>query len=414
MTGTVIKEFLVGLGFDIDDAGLAKFNNSILTATKRVGALATAISAAAAGIVYGISKISQSFEDMGYEYHIIAPAINKALLLRRELLKAYSAAGINITKVIQASVKLNFSLNKTKFAFEAIYKSVASKFFGLITKQSDLLRQKLYANLPKIQAALEKFVNFIFKAFEAVSILGQRLWSILGRVYDFFVKLHKATDGWSTVVLAVVAAWEALNLAFLASPLGLILAGLLAILALYDDFKTFEEGGKSFFNWGPAIPIINSVIAVFQSLKDILDSIFTTVFNLVAAFWKLIHLDFKGAFANLADAIDSSIDRISKLWGLVSSVAGVFQSIGQAVGFDPGGPASPNVAANIQNNPVGSQVRNPIGSNVQNSQVSQKLNQQTTISVQSSADANAVGNAVAGQQTKVNQDLSRNMKGATR
>src|SRR5882757_2288570 len=116
MTGEVIKSFLVGLGFDIDDASLAKFNKSIAQAATRVTALYGAIQVAATGIAYGITEISKGFEEMGYEYHIIAPAINKALLLRQELLRAYQAAGVNITKVIQNSIKLNLSLDKTKIA----------------------------------------------------------------------------------------------------------------------------------------------------------------------------------------------------------------------------------------------------------------------------------------------------------
>ena len=121
--GEVIKSFLVGLGFDVDDSSLSVFNNSIKTAALRVTALYGTINAFAGSMVYAFSKISEGFEEMGYQYHIIAPAINKAIVLRQELLKAYSSAGINIRKVIVDSIRLNMSLAKTKFAMEAIYKS---------------------------------------------------------------------------------------------------------------------------------------------------------------------------------------------------------------------------------------------------------------------------------------------------
>ena len=87
MTGELIKSFLVGLGFGVDDASLAKFNQAIASATLRVAALYGSIKVAAAGIVFGLSDISEGFEKLGYEYRIIAPAINKALVLRRELLE---------------------------------------------------------------------------------------------------------------------------------------------------------------------------------------------------------------------------------------------------------------------------------------------------------------------------------------
>ena len=182
--------------------------------------------------------------------NIIAPAINKAIVLRNELLKAYSSAGINIRKVIVDSVKLNMSLAKTKIAMEAIYKLVGSKFFGLLQKQLDAFRKRLYENMPYIIDALERLVKVVFKAFDAVTQLGLRLWSIRCRIYDFFVALDKATDGWSTVILGVVAAWKLLNLLFMATPLGFILTGLTAIVALYDDLKTYKEGGKLLFSIG--------------------------------------------------------------------------------------------------------------------------------------------------------------------
>ncbi len=207
----VIKSFLVGLGFGVDDASLKKFNEAIKSATLRVTALYASIQVAAAGIFKSISSVSSSFEQMGYEYRIIAPAINRALVLRNELLKAYRLAGVNIQHVIQQSVKFNMSLAKTQFAMKALYSSVASRFFPLLTKQMDIFRSKIYANMPKIQAALEKFVNFIFKAFEITTILGTRIWSILERVYDFFYKLHQATDGWSTMLLGAIAAWKLLG-----------------------------------------------------------------------------------------------------------------------------------------------------------------------------------------------------------
>ncbi len=447
MGSEVIKSFLVGLGFGVDDASLAKFNKAIDSAALRVTALYGTINAAATGIVFGISKISESFEDLGYEFHLVAPAINKALLLRQELLKAYGAAGINITRVIQNSIKLNLSLTKTKYAFEAIYKSVGSRFFGLLTKQSDIFRNKLYANMPKIQAALEKFVNFIFKAFEAVTTLGERAWSILQRIYDFFVKLDKATDGWSTIILGLVAAWKFLNLSFLATPLGMLLAGFTALLALWDDFKTFREGGQSLINWGSEMSrilvgiaagvalvttglyagklafaaytgimsIAQGALALFNGELTIMDGLLAIA---EAPFW---------AIAAAIGAIVAGLTLADSKFNIFGGhLASFFSGIGgKVMDFLAGGPmttANPNfpanaqnVAANLQNNPVTQPVGLPAGvSNTQNSNTNQNVNQQTNINIQGSADAQSIGKSVASQQSRVNFDMVRNMKSPTR
>lgn len=397
MTGEIIKSFLVGLGFEVDDASLAKFNKSIASAGLRVAALYGAIKLTTAAIVYGISKISEGFEQIGYEYRIIAPAINKALVMRRELLKAYAAAGINITKVIQASVKLNMSLFKTKTAFEAIYRSVASRFFGLITQQSDRLRKQLYDNMPKIQNGIERFVKFIFRLFEATNQLGSRLWSILERIYGAFVELDHATNGWSTKILAVVAAWQLLNLEFLATPLGMIITGLVAILALFDDFKVWQEGGKSLFNWSSFVPVINAVAGALSSLWDVLQDVADVIGNIVVGFYQLYKGDKDGAFDSMIEGTRAFLKVWQDVWNVVKGVGGSIGALGTwGAHLFSGGPT-----------PLGVGGANNAPSN-------QSVQQQTAITVQGSADANATAHAVASQQSRVNFDMVRNLKGATR
>lgn len=411
MTGEVIKSFLVGLGFTVDDSSLAKFNKSIASATLRISALYAAINVAGVGILKGISDISEGFEQMGYEYRIIAPAINKALVLRRELLKAYAAAGVNITKVIQNSVKLNMSLAKTKFAFKAIYDSVGSRFFELLTKNSDAFREKLYKNMPKIQNALERFVKFIFKAVEATTQLALTVFSILSRVYDYFVELDKKTDGWSTIIFAVIAAWKLLNLSFLATPLGIVLSLAAALLALYDDYKTWQEGGKSLFDWSKAVPVIQEITKLINSLTETLSNLFQVLFAVIDAMYRLATGDFSGAWFRIKLAAESFWETLKKIFETFKNVTSL---IGAGVGFFDkvfGGNTS-NASQNL--NTTTSPLVNPVGANTQNSQTNQNVKQQTNINVIGSADASAVGKTVAGEQNRVNFDLVRNMKGAVR
>lgn len=420
MTGEVIKSFMVGLGFDVDDKSLAKFNKAIDSSVKKVTALYISIQAAAAGIAYGISSISQSFEDMGYEYHLIAPAINKALLLRQEMLKAYQAAGVNIYKVIQSSVKLNFSLEKTKYAFKALYSGVASKFFPLLQKQSDLFRKKLYDNMPRIQAQLEKFVKAIFKASDALIQLGTRLWSILTRVYDFFAKLHQATHGWSTVILGVLAAWKLLNLSFLATPLGMLLAGFAALLLLWDDFKTFKEGGKSLIDWGSetvkvlvglaaavaavalafgAWSVISSIIGLVKAFNAALTITEAILAVIEAPFW---------AIAAAIGAIIAALTLADAKWQIFGGhLSGFFSGVGGKILDFAGGATAGALGA-------GGPAGRPLGNMQAGSQTNQHVNQQTSIYVNGAADAHSTGQAVAGQQTRVQRDSIDYLKGATK
>lgn len=438
MEGDVIKSFLVGLGFGVDDASLAKFNKAISSASVKVAALYGGIQLAAAGIFASLSKMSEGFEDVGYQLRLVAPAINKFLILRQAMISAYTAAGINLTKAVQQSILFNYSLAKTKFALEAIYKSVGIKFLPMLTKQMDIFRNKIFANMPKIQELLTGFVNGIFKAFSATIVLGSRAWSILEKVWDFFKRLDEATGGWSTKVLGLIAVWKALNLGFLATPLGLILTGLLAILALYDDFKVWQEGGQALINWGSdatktvlgmiagvtalsvAIFAVNAGLNAFALAFEIVSAsglraaLVTGALKTVLIAYEAVQWAVNAAMA--ANPIGLVIAGVAALIGLLTlldskwnifggHVSGFFSGIGgKIVDFASGAHAATNVAGVTNPQPLVS----PGAGSVQ------KVNQDTTIVVQGTADANANAKAVASEQGRVNFDMTRNLRGAMR
>lgn len=61
---TVIKEFLVALGFKIDPANKTKFQNAMVEATAKAVVLGLAVTAAAATVVAGVAKMADNFEKL--------------------------------------------------------------------------------------------------------------------------------------------------------------------------------------------------------------------------------------------------------------------------------------------------------------------------------------------------------------
>lgn len=420
MTGEVIKQFLVGLGFGVDEKSLKNFGKAIDASLTKVKLISAAIVGMASGAFFGIAKISEGFEEMGYATRMIAPAINKAILLRKAMVAAYKDAGINMIQAVQASIKFNMSLAKTKFQLEGIVKSTAIKFLPMLTKQMDIFRTKVSANMPKILALLERFIKFVFKAFEGVVILGTRLWSMFGRLWDVLASIDSATGGWSTKILALAAAWKVLNLSFLASPLGLILVGLLAILALYDDFMTFKEGGESLFDWGsPAVQTITGVVAAvvamvaaFKVAQMAMAAYRLIMIGLTAvtSAWKVSLIAARIAMMLtpigwISAAITGLIALIALLvykWDSIKkSFGGFFSGLGGKVLDFVGGDVNKNLTVS------------PLGSNGGNSS-SNNVKQETNIIVQGASDPATTATRVANQQDQINFNMTRNMKGAAR
>lgn len=61
---TVIREFLVALGFKVDEKGLKKFNDGVEQATKGVKQLVTTISASALAVSVGVSALASKLENL--------------------------------------------------------------------------------------------------------------------------------------------------------------------------------------------------------------------------------------------------------------------------------------------------------------------------------------------------------------
>lgn len=415
MNGEVLKSFLVSLGFGVDEKSLKSFVKAVDNSLTKVKLMSAAITGLAGGAFFGIAKISEGFEEMGYSTRMIAPAINKAILLRKAMVSAYQEAGINVVDAVQKSVKFNMALAKTKFQLEAIAKSTAVKFIPLLTKQMDAFRAKVSSNMPKILKTLESFTKFVFNAFDALTTLAGRVWSMLSRVWDLFERLDTISSGWSTTILGVVAAWKLLNLSFLATPLGMLLTGLLSILALYDDFMTFKEGGESLFDWGSdAVKTIAGVTAAVVAMI----ATFTSIIGVIKV-WKLMQLALNGVMVafNIVMSLNPLgliVIAVTSLIGLIGLLIYKWETVKKSFTefFSGIGGKALSFFGGI--NDVGTKSINgatPPGVNNTNSS-NQTISQKTEIIVQGSSNPEQTAQAIGSAQSRVNADLTRNLKGA--
>ena len=138
--------------------------------------------------------------------------------------------------------------------------------------------------IPKLSSAFSLIDKWFLRNTDAIVAfidpIADGLGHIIGlvaRAVTTFLDFNTALDGIPLYIGGIAAAWKVLNTLFLASPLGrivgLITALGLAITALWDDFKTFKEGGESFFDWSGVINTVNSVINSFKKLYSYLDNL---------------------------------------------------------------------------------------------------------------------------------------------
>lgn len=363
MSTETIKDFLVSLGFDVDEAGQAKFEATLKGVTANVLKMGAVVEGAALAVVgfttqiaNGLDKVYwasqrtgasvQGIKEIGYAASQTGASVESALssieglagfmrsspgaegFLNRLGVQTRNASGqMHDTAAIFTGVgqKLSnmpyyraqqyaqmlgidentlmamrrglgqfsgeYALTAKRIGFnsdEAAKKShvfmtsmsrltmtlgqakdkIGSNLAGGLAGSLDSLRKQLLDNWPKIEAVLMKVINGILWAGDAIARVLWRTGQAIDDVITWFNKLDPVTQQLITLFGGLLVAWRLLNTAFLTSPIGIVLTLGAAIIALFDDYKTWKEGGKSLIDWGKWEPDINAALKAMDELKE--------------------------------------------------------------------------------------------------------------------------------------------------
>nr|DAL09326.1 MAG TPA_asm: tail tape measure [Caudoviricetes sp.] len=178
------------------------------------------------------------------------------------------AIGFNADRAAVSSNKFMTSLRSfgqmAGMARDKIGSNLAEGLSGSIDK----LRKQMVDNFPKIEGVVTSGVKGLLWIAEVIGRVVYRLIQAGADIMSWWSSLDKSTQRLIEVFGALVLAWKLLNSAFLTSPIGMITALGLAILALYDDYKTWKEGGQSIIDWKKWEPQIKGAIKGVDDLKD--------------------------------------------------------------------------------------------------------------------------------------------------
>lgn len=373
MSADVIKDYLVALGFDIDEAGKNKFDTVLKGVTANVLKVSAAVEGAALAIVgvttqiaNGLDKVYwasqrtgasvQGIKSLGYAASQMGGDVQAATSSLEELasfmrsnpgaegflnrlgVQTRDASGkMRDTAAIFTGVgqKLNnmpyyrakqyaqmlgidentlmamrrglgqfsseYALTAKRIGFNAetaakqsnvfmtsmrsltmtlgqARDKIGSRLAGGLAGSIDNLRKQLLDNWPKIEAIIMKVIKGILWAGDAISRVLWRTGQAVSGVIDWFKKLDPAAKQLIAVFAAIALAWRALNIAFAMTPIGLVITAVTAlaaaVLLLYDDFKTWKEGGKSLIDWDKWKPAIDYAMKAFSGLGDSILSVY--------------------------------------------------------------------------------------------------------------------------------------------
>ncbi|MDV0368792.1 transglycosylase SLT domain-containing protein [Enterobacter chengduensis] len=259
--------------------------------------------------------------------------------------------GFNADKAAEQSNKFMTSMRGLTSLFGIMRDKIGANLAGGLAGSIDSLRRRILDNFPRIEDVTTRVVKGILWAGDTIGRVLWRTGQAIGEVMAWFEKLDPSGQQVISLFSAIGVAWRTLNAVFAMSPIGLIITAVTAlaaaVLLLYDDFKTWKEGGESLIDWAKWKPAIDyamkafgdlgeSILVVYGKAKElggaILDvgeqllkflNIDTSKFNgkwlfdqiiesaknaikilgsMVDAIKKIIQGDFSGAFSSLKDA----------------------------------------------------------------------------------------------------------------
>lgn len=301
------------------------------------------------------------------------------------------ASGFSAGQAAKDADNYKDELAKLQTAMGLVGKTVASKLFNKMSEATERWRKLLVGNMPKIIELITRVIEVVLRVATVFVTVGARIFSAVTGVLSLISSLNDAMDGWLFKIGLAVIAWRVFNLGFLATPLGMILALAAAIALLAEDLYVWSQGGESLINWDKWKPGIDAAMNAIYELRDLFTALFTIIFSGINFVLKFLMGDFSGAWFAIKENVLSVIEAISRALGLIASVGnfvkGVFGSAGSDAAMLTPSPASAAALGGTQ----------------------QTVTQKTDIVVQGSADPAATARAVAGAQSGVNADMTRNL-----
>ena len=420
MNAETLKDFLISLGFNVDEAGARKFDSVVTGTTLKAIELGTKVELAAASVVAYTAKIASSLDNLywasqrtgatvqgikqiGYAVSQMGGSVDAArgslenlsrfvrnnpgaegFLNRlgvqtrdakgnmRDMASIFTGVGQRLSSMpyyranqyaqmlgIDENTLMAMRRGIGQFSgqYTAMAKAIgynadvaavsSNKFmtslrsFGLMAGMArdkigssladglagslDRLRRQILDNFPKIEGAITAGVKGVLWFGEIIGRVVYRLIQLTGDIINWWKSLSTETKQVIEVFGALMIAWRLLNSAFAMSPIGRVIMLGTALLGLYDDYRTWKEGGQSLIDWGKWEPGIKYAQKAFASLSKDFGGIYAKVKDLGSAivdlgkrFLEFINIDtskFNGKwlFDQIIESVRSSIKILGSL-----------------------------------------------------------------------------------------------------
>ena len=268
-----------------------------------------------------LSKSEQSayIQRLGLDKTLIGMLTSDTTEIVDQYNKRTEALGINVDEAAELGAKYNDAIKVTKRGFDDIITAFVLRVLPSITTAIERVSKLIDVNAGLIKSYVEPIAA-------AVSIGADLVTGFITGIG----KLFKVLGKWPVYIGAVTIAWKLLNAVFKASPIGRIITLVMwlvtAIGLLIDDYETWKEGGKSFFDWSAAQVWFDNMSRIFDGLKTIVGNFFSAdwwraKWQTISKEWDIFCERLKAFFKESWDnVVNQSNEKIGEVIGCIASL----------------------------------------------------------------------------------------------
>ena len=178
------------------------------------------------------------------------------------------AIGFNADQAAASSNRFMTSLRSFGEMASMARDKIGSNLAGGLAGSLDKLRRHILDNFPRIEQTLTKAIKGILWLGDVIGRLFFRIIEGAADLIELWGNLDKSTKQLIGLFGALTLALKILNSTFWMSPIGLITALAAAIALLWEDYKTWKEGGNSLIDWAKWEPTIEQLKKAILWLRD--------------------------------------------------------------------------------------------------------------------------------------------------
>lgn len=158
-------------------------------------------------------------------------------------------AGLDLDDAAKKSHQFMVETRTLGSAFAILGTKISSSLSEQLTAYIRRFREGLVDNFGKITEVIDRVIKGVLWLSDVFSQLALRAIQVIESLVEWWNTFDDSTKKVIASIALLVAGWKVLNAVFLSTPLGRLALLATALLALYDDYRVWKEGGKALIDW---------------------------------------------------------------------------------------------------------------------------------------------------------------------